>query len=257
MNYVCYGLVAREVERIDSGYRSMMSVQSSLVMVPIHEFGTEAQKQKYPAQARYRRMDRLLRPDRARPRLRPWQHGHARARRCRAATSSAARRCGSPTARSPTCSWSGPRTTVRSARSAASCWNKGGTGLSAPADPQQGRPARQSITGEIVMDECVLPRRKRVPRSAWPEGPVHLPQLGTLRHRLGRARRGRRLLPPLRARQYTMDRKQFGKPAGGQPADPEEAGGHADRDCAGPARLPAPGPHEGRRHGLGRDHLAS
>ena len=42
MNYVCYGLVAREVERIDSGYRSMMSGQSSFVMVPINEFGTEA-----------------------------------------------------------------------------------------------------------------------------------------------------------------------------------------------------------------------
>ena len=47
LNYVCYGLIAREVERVDSGYRSMMSVQSSLVMVPINEFGTEAQKQKY------------------------------------------------------------------------------------------------------------------------------------------------------------------------------------------------------------------
>lgn len=47
LNHVCYGLVAREVERVDSGYRSMMSVQSSLVMVPIHAFGTEAQKQKY------------------------------------------------------------------------------------------------------------------------------------------------------------------------------------------------------------------
>ena len=47
LNYVCYGLVAREVERVDSGYRSMMSVQSSLVMLPIFEFGTEAQKQKY------------------------------------------------------------------------------------------------------------------------------------------------------------------------------------------------------------------
>ena len=47
LSYVCYGLVAREVERIDSGYRSMMSVQSSLVMVPINEFGTEAQKRKY------------------------------------------------------------------------------------------------------------------------------------------------------------------------------------------------------------------
>ena len=46
-NYVSYGLVAREIERIDSGFRSMMSVQGSLVMVPINEFGTEAQKQKF------------------------------------------------------------------------------------------------------------------------------------------------------------------------------------------------------------------
>src|SRR5690554_44854 len=47
MNYVSYGLIAREVERVDSGYRSMMSVQSSLVMVPINEFGSEEQKHKY------------------------------------------------------------------------------------------------------------------------------------------------------------------------------------------------------------------
>ena len=47
LNYVAYGLIAREVEWVDSGYRSMMSVQSSLVMVPINAFGSEAQKQKY------------------------------------------------------------------------------------------------------------------------------------------------------------------------------------------------------------------
>ena len=47
VNYVCYGLVAREVERVDSGYRSAMSVQSSLVMHPIHAYGTEAQKEKF------------------------------------------------------------------------------------------------------------------------------------------------------------------------------------------------------------------
>ena len=47
INYVSYGLVAREVERVDSGYRSAMSVQSSLVMHPIHAYGTEAQRQKY------------------------------------------------------------------------------------------------------------------------------------------------------------------------------------------------------------------
>jgi glutaryl-CoA dehydrogenase len=47
VNYIAYGLVAREVERVDSGYRSAMSVQSSLVMYPIHTYGTEAQRQKY------------------------------------------------------------------------------------------------------------------------------------------------------------------------------------------------------------------
>mgnify|MGYP000572013696 CR=1 FL=1 len=47
LNYVCYGLIAREIERVDSGYRSMMSVQSSLVMLPIYEFGSEAQRRKY------------------------------------------------------------------------------------------------------------------------------------------------------------------------------------------------------------------
>ncbi len=47
LNYVSYGLIAREVERVDSGYRSMMSVQSSLVMFPIYEFGSEAQRKKY------------------------------------------------------------------------------------------------------------------------------------------------------------------------------------------------------------------
>ena len=47
MNYVTYGLIAREIERVDSGYRSAMSVQSSLVMFPIYQYGTEEQKEKY------------------------------------------------------------------------------------------------------------------------------------------------------------------------------------------------------------------
>ncbi len=71
LNYVCYGLIAREIERVDSGYRSMMSVQSSLVMFPIFTYGTRSAAAQVPAEARDRRMDRLLRPDRARPRLRP------------------------------------------------------------------------------------------------------------------------------------------------------------------------------------------
>ena len=47
LNHVSYGLIAREIERVDSGFRSVMSVQSSLVMVPIYEFGSEAQRRKY------------------------------------------------------------------------------------------------------------------------------------------------------------------------------------------------------------------
>jgi len=47
LNHICYGLIAREVERIDSGYRSVLSVQSSLVMYPIHAYGSEAQRERY------------------------------------------------------------------------------------------------------------------------------------------------------------------------------------------------------------------
>ena len=72
--YVAYGLVAREIERVDSGYRSMMSVQSSLVMHPIHAYGSEEQRQQVPAAARHGRADRLLRADRARCRLGPRGH---------------------------------------------------------------------------------------------------------------------------------------------------------------------------------------
>ena len=117
-NYTTYGLVAREVERVDSGYRSAMSVQSSLVMHPIYAYGTRRAAHEVPAQARHRRVGRLLRPDRARPRLRSRRHEDPRRARSPAATALAAPRCGSPTRRSPTCSWSGPRTTA--ARSAAS-----------------------------------------------------------------------------------------------------------------------------------------
>ncbi len=77
-NYVSYGLVAREVERVDSGYRSAMSVQSSLVMHPIFAYGTEEQRAKYLPKLATRRMGRLLRPDRAGPRLRPGVDDHAR-----------------------------------------------------------------------------------------------------------------------------------------------------------------------------------
>ncbi len=62
-SYVAYGLVAREVERVDSGYRSMLSVQSSLVMHPIYAYGDETQRQEISPEACDRRVCRLLRAD--------------------------------------------------------------------------------------------------------------------------------------------------------------------------------------------------
>ena len=71
VSHVSYGLIAREVERVDSGYRSAMSVQSSLVMHPIHAYGNEAQREKYGCQKLATgELDRLLRTDRTRSWLR-------------------------------------------------------------------------------------------------------------------------------------------------------------------------------------------
>ena len=121
LNYVSYGLIAREVERVDSGYRSMMSVQSSLVMVPIFEFGTQAQKEKYLpklATGEWIGCFGLTEPN----------HGSDPApRRCRAATSSRDRRPGFPTHPLPTSSSSGrsARVAISTAASRASSWTRG------------------------------------------------------------------------------------------------------------------------------------
>ena len=249
LNYVCYGLIAREVERVDSGYRSMMSVQSSLVMVPINEFGNEATKQKYLpklATGEWIGCFGLTEPN----------HGSdpgsmvTRARKVDGGytlTGSKMWITNSPIADVFVVWAKDDEGAIRGF-----VLEKGWKGLSAPAI--HGKVGlRASITGEIVHGRGVLPRGERLPRGARPEGPVHLPELGALRHRLGRAGRGRGLLAPrapVRARSQAVRQA-----AGGQPADPEEAGRHADRDHAGPAGLPAPGPHEGRGHGGGRDHL--
>ena len=73
-SYVAYGLVAHELEKVDSAYRSSLSVQSSLTMYPIYAFGTDAQKQKYLPRMATGELIAVFRPDRARLRLRRRRH---------------------------------------------------------------------------------------------------------------------------------------------------------------------------------------
>jgi glutaryl-CoA dehydrogenase len=102
LSYVCYGLIAREIERVDSGYRSMMSVQSSLVMYPIWAFGSEPQREKYLpklATGEWIGCFGLTEPN----------HGSDPGSMI---TRSTAARPGSPIHRSPMCSWFGRRPTT-------------------------------------------------------------------------------------------------------------------------------------------------
>ena len=124
LGYVSYGLIARAVERVDSGYRSAMSVQSSLVMHPIHAYGSEEQRKKYlPGLAKGELVGcfGLTEPDAGsdpggmRTRATAVQGGYC----------SPARKPGSPTRRSPTSSSSGPNRKPMAARSAASSSTRG------------------------------------------------------------------------------------------------------------------------------------
>ena len=207
--YVAYGLIAREVERVDSGYRSALSVQSSLVMFPIHAYGTEEQRQEIPAAARDRRDRRLLRPDRARPRLRPRRHADPRGQGSPAATGSPARRPGSPTRRSPTSSSSGRSRRRMPARSAASCSSAAWPGLSAPKI--EGKVSlRASVTGEIVMDNVEVPEANLLPNASGLAGPFGC--LNRARYGIAWGTMGAAEDCWHRARQYVLDRKQFGRP---------------------------------------------
>lgn len=206
LNYVCYGLIAREVERVDSGYRSMMSVQSSLVMVPINEFGTEEQKQKYLpklASGEHVGCFGLTEPN----------HG------------------------------SDPGSMITRARTTeggyllkgAKMWitnspiadvfvvwaktdddvirgfilEKGWKGLSAPAI--KGKVGlRTSITGEIVMEDVFVPEENMFPHVTGLKGPFTC--LNSARYGISWGALGAAEFCWHTARQYTMDRMQFGRP---------------------------------------------
>jgi len=206
LNYVCYGLVAREVERVDSGYRSMMSVQSSLVMVPINEFGTEAQKQKYlPKLARGEWIGcfGLTEPN----------HGSdpgsmiTRARKVAGGYSLTGSKMwitNSPIADVFVVWAKDDEGQIRGF-----ILEKGWKGLSAPK--VSGKVGlRTSVTGEIVMDEVFCPEENAFPEVRGLKGPFTC--LNSARYGIAWGALGAAEDCYTRARQYVMDRQQFGRP---------------------------------------------
>lgn len=206
LNYVCYGLIAREVERIDSGYRSMMSVQSSLVMVPINEFGTLAQKQKYLpklASGEWIGCFGLTEPN----------HGSdpgamiTRARKVEGGyrlTGNKMWITNSPIADVFVVWGKDDEGDIRGF-----VLEKGWDGLSAPAI--HGKVGlRASITGEIVMDNVFVPEENIFPDVRGLKGPFTC--LNSARYGISWGALGAAEFCWHTARQYTLDRQQFGRP---------------------------------------------
>lgn len=206
MNYVSYGLIAREVERVDSGYRSMMSVQSSLVMVPINEFGTEAQKQKYLpklASGEWVGCFGLTEPN----------HGSdpgsmvTRARKVPGGYSLSGSKMW--ITNSPIADVFVVWAKTEDDKIRGFILEKGWKGLSAPAI--HGKVGlRASITGEIVMDEVFVPEENMFPEVTGLKGPFTC--LNSARYGIAWGAPGAAEFCYETARQYVLDRKQFGRP---------------------------------------------
>ena len=211
LNYVSYGLVAREIERVDSGYRSMASVQSSLVMVPINDFGTEAQKQKYLpklASGEFIGCFGLTEPD----------HGSdpgsmaTRAHKVDGGYKLKGSKMwitNSPVADvfvvwAKEVSEGGTVGPIRGF-----ILDKGMKGLTAPAI--HGKVGlRASVTGEIVMDDVFVPEENAFPEVQGLKGPFTC--LNSARFGIAWGALGAAEYCWHTARQYTLDRKQFGRP---------------------------------------------
>ncbi|MEW5783187.1 MAG: acyl-CoA dehydrogenase [Pseudomonadota bacterium] len=206
MNYVCYGLIAREIERVDSGFRSMMSVQSSLVMLPIFAFGTAAQKEKYLpklATGEWVGCFGLTEPN----------HGsdpasmETRARKVQGGwklTGSKMWITNSPIADVFVVWAKDDEGQIRGF-----VLEKGMKGLSAPAI--HGKVGlRTSITGEIVMDEVFVPEENAFPDIRGLKGPFTC--LNAARYGIAWGALGAAEFCWHTARQYTLERRQFGRP---------------------------------------------
>ena len=206
LGYVSYGLIAREVERVDSGFRSMMSVQSSLVMVPINEFGSDEQKRKYLpklASGEWIGCFGLTEPD----------HGSdPGSMSCRA------RRTDGGFLLSGSKMWitNSPIADVFVVWAKDDAGDirgfvleKGWAGLSAPAI--HGKVGlRSSITGEIVMDGVFVPEENVFPEVRGLKGPFTC--LNSARFGIAWGALGAAEFCYQTARSYVLERKQFGRP---------------------------------------------
>lgn len=212
-NYVTYGLVAREVERVDSGYRSMMSVQSSLVMYPIHAYGSEAQRKKYLpklASGEWIGCFGLTEPDAGS------DPGGMKTRAEK--TANGYKLSGSKMwiSNAPIADvfvvWAKLKGDNGKDEIRGFVLEKGMKGLSAPKIGGK-LSLRASITGEVVMEgvevgeDALLPNAKGL---GGPFGCLNRARYGISWGAMGAAEDCWR-----RARQYGLDRKQFGKPLAG------------------------------------------
>ncbi len=208
LGYVSYGLIARAVERVDSGYRSAMSVQSSLVMYPIHAYGSEEQRQKYlPGLASGELVGcfGLTEPDAGsdpggmRTRAQKIDGGY--------------RLSGSKTwiTNSPIADvfvvWA--KSDAHGGKIRGFVLEKGLAGLTAPKIGEK-LSLRASITGEIVMDGVEVGEDALLPNAEGLKGPFGC--LNRARYGIGWGTMGAAEFCYQAARQYTLDRKQFGRP---------------------------------------------
>ncbi len=209
--YVSYGLVAREVERVDSGYRSMMSVQSSLVMYPIEAYGSEAQRRKYLpklATGEWVGCFGLTEPDAG---------SDPASMKTRAEKiADGYRLTGSKTwiSNAPIADvfvvWA--KSAAHDGQIRGFILEKGMPGLTAPKIGGK-LSLRASITGEVVMDGVVVPEENLLPNVSGLKGPFGC--LNRARYGIAWGAMGAAEDCWLRARQYGLDRKQFGKALAG------------------------------------------
>ena len=208
LGYVAYGLIARAVERVDSGYRSAMSVQSSLVMHPIHAYGSEDQRRKYlPGLATGELIGcfGLTEPDAGsdpggmRTKATAVQGGYL-------LTGTKMWITNSPIA-DVFVVWA--KSEAHGGKIRGFVLEKGMPGLSAPKIKEK-LSLRASITGEIVLDGVEVPEDALLPNVEGLKGPFGC--LNRARYGIGWGSMGAAEACYCAARQYTLDRKQFGRP---------------------------------------------